>query len=38
MGEPPDIYPNLSDQPQFRFNKINKIDNYFFTGICERKQ
>ena len=27
--------PNLSDQTQYRLNKINKIKEYFIAKICE---
>ena len=36
-----DIYPNLgvplSDQQQFRLNKINEIKDYFVAEVKERK-
>ena len=32
----PNIYPNLSDQQQFRLAKINEIKNYFVAEIKER--
>ena len=28
MNEAPSMYPNLSDQKQFRLNKINKIKDF----------
>ena len=31
------IYPNLSDQQQFRLNKINEIKDYFVAEIKERE-
>ena len=31
------IYPSLSDQQQFRFNKINEIKDYFVAEIKERE-
>ena len=31
------IYPNLSDQQQFRLNKINEIKHYFVAVIKERE-
>ena len=35
--EAPNIYPNLSDQQQFRLNKINAINYYFIAKIKERE-
>ena len=32
----PNVYPNLSDQQQFRLAKINEIKNYFVAEIKER--
>ena len=32
------ICPNLSDQQQFRLNKINEIKDYFVSEIKEREQ
>ena len=37
IEEPPNIYPNLSDQTQFRLKKINEIKVYSFADICERE-
>ena len=41
MGEANNMYPNLSsnisDDQQFRLNKINEIRNYFVAEIKERK-
>ena len=37
MGKPPSMYPNLSDQTQFRLDKTNNIKNYFITEIRERE-
>ena len=37
MGESLNIYPNVSNQTQFRPKKINKIKDYFTTGICKRE-
>ena len=31
------MYPNLNDQQQIRFNKINEIKNYFIAEIRERE-
>ena len=31
------VYPNLSNQQQFRLNKINKIKDYFVAEINERE-
>ena len=31
------IYPNLNDQQQFRFNKINETNDYFVAEIKERE-
>ena len=31
------IYPNLSNQQQFRLNKINEIKDYFVAEIKERE-
>ena len=33
----PNLSPNLSDDPQFRLNKIHKIRNYFIAEIKGRK-
>ena len=35
MDEAPRIYQNLSDEIQFRLNKINEIKNYFIAKIRE---
>ena len=37
MDEAPRIYPNLSDETQFRSNKINEIKDYFIAEIRERE-
>ena len=37
MGEAPITYPNLSDQQQFRLNKINEVKDYFIAEIRERE-
>ena len=37
MDECSNIYPNLSDQQQFRLNKINEIKDYFVAEIKERE-
>ena len=37
MNEASGICPNLSDETQFRLNKINEIKNYFIAKIRERK-
>ena len=31
------MYPNLNDQQQFRFNKINEVKDYFTAEIHERE-
>ena len=31
------MYPNLTDQTQFRLNNINKIKDYFIPEIRERE-
>ena len=36
--ETPNIYPNVSNDQQFRLNKINEIKNYFLAEIREREQ
>ena len=36
MGEARRMYPNLSDQTQFRLNKISEIKDYFVAEIRER--
>ena len=33
----PNIYPNISNDQQFRLNKINEIKDYFITEIRERE-
>ena len=33
----PDLYANLSNDQQFRLNKINEIKDYFIAKIRERK-
>ena len=33
MDEPPNMYPNLGDQTDFRLNQINEIKNYFIAEI-----
>ena len=33
----PNIYPNISNEQQFRLNKINKIKDFFLTEIRERE-
>ena len=35
--ETPNIYPNVSNDQQFRLNKINEIKNYFIAEIRERE-
>ena len=37
MGEACNIYPNLNDQQQFRFNKINEVKDYLIAEIHERE-
>ena len=37
MNEAPSMYPNLSNQTQFRLNKINEIKDYFIAEIRERE-
>ena len=38
MDQAPNMYLNLSDQQQFRLNKINEVEAYFFIAeIRERK-
>ena len=32
-----DMYPDLSDQTQFKLNKINEIKDYFITKSWERE-
>ena len=31
------IYPNLSDQQQFRLNKIDEVKDYFVAEVKERE-
>ena len=33
----PNIYPNISNDQQFRLNKINEIKYYFITEVSERE-
>ena len=33
----PNIYPNISNEQQFRLNKINKIKDYLLAEIIERE-
>ena len=33
----PNMYPNLSNDQQFRLNKINEIKDYFIAEIRERE-
>ena len=33
----PNIYPNISNEQQFRLNKINEIKDYFLAEIRERE-
>ena len=35
--ETPNIYPNISNDQQFRLNKINDIKDYFIAEIRERE-
>ena len=35
--ETPNIYPNISNDQQFRLNKINEIKDYFIAEIRERE-
>ena len=37
MDEAPRIYPNLSDETQFRLYKIKEIKDYFIAEIRERE-
>ena len=37
MDEAPRIYPNLSDETQFRLSKVNEIKDYFISEIPERE-
>ena len=37
MGEAHNMYPNLNDQQQFRFNKIIEVKDYFIAEIHERE-
>ena len=34
--ETPKVYPNISNDQQFRLNKINEIKDYFIAEIRER--
>ena len=34
--ETPNMYPNLSNDQQFKLNKINEIKDYFIPEIKER--
>ena len=33
----PNMYPNLSNDQQFRLNKVNEIKDYFIDEIRERE-
>ena len=33
----PNMYPNISNDQQFRLNKINEIKDYFIAEIKERE-
>ena len=35
--EASNIYPNLTDQLQFRLNKINEVKDYFIAKVNERE-
>ena len=37
FNKTPSIYPNISNENQFRINKINEIKDYFLAGIREKK-
>ena len=37
LGEAHNMYPNLNDQQQFRFNKIIEVKDYFIAEIHERE-
>ena len=37
IAEACNIYPNLSNQQQFRLNRINDIKDYFVAEIKERE-
>ena len=37
MDKESSMYPNLSDQTQFRLNKVNKIKDYFIAKIREKE-
>ena len=37
FNKTPSIYPNISNEYQFRINKINEIKDYFLAGIREKK-
>ena len=36
MDEAPSRYPDLTDETQFRLNKISEIKDYFIAEIKER--
>ena len=36
--ETPNTYPNISNDQQFRLNKINEIKDYFIAEIRERER
>ena len=37
FNEAPNIYPNISNEQQFRLNKNNEIKDYFLAAIKERE-
>ena len=37
MGKASNMYPNLSDQRQFKLNKINEVKVYLIAEIRERE-
>ena len=37
FNKTPNIYPNISNEQQFRLNKINEIKDYFLAEIRERE-
>ena len=37
MSKAPSMCPNLSDETQFRLNKINEYRDYFIVEIQERE-
>ena len=37
MIEAPNMYPNLSDQQQFRLDKIDEFKDYFVAEISDRE-